>query len=911
MVATPFDSSAQVEQRRGLVWAGALHGLIAVAVFSPFLFRGLLPLWSTDNWYGSYPFVPISRESLWQGWSAWLPYSQSGIDFVGNVTNLSYSPLLLPLLLLPESWLWMGLSIVQLLVYWGVGVLFFLIARREIGSFGWALVAASAYQLSTPLLLTLQAFPMICVVAFMLLCLHAVIYLDLLQPARALLYLTGAITGLLLSGHYVQTAYAGVLISLFFLHRHGFRPRDLARFGTTITLFATAALVAVAVCAFRLLPIVAAMQDSNRTSAVIVGNHAARPHALLELIFPEIFGITVYDPLGLARTASQFGAAGGNSYISFPGSMVGLFNQCGAVVLLLMVWSLFDGRARGGGIGFWKGLSLFCLAYLANIWPIPFIANLLVHPFEHGSFFQLAIPLSFCMLAGKTGAVLTSVVEKGENSHFHRPALIVAVAAVYASMMFSYLWQEEPFVMAGVRAAVLLPLIAAGLAYGMRADQNWAEGTARIARAMPWLVAGGVTVFSIWNAVLLFTSHAAAPGNVFAKGIWQQGGMAAILVAAICWLRGGRKRVIVVFSLIGFAVMIWPWHLSGDSLLLARMTVTESLVLAGVGASLSALILAVMWAATSALRRRDLSAGAFCGLCLLLSVGHSLTVWKEMDSFVSNPFVKTLKSGGMLAARSSHQELDLRNYRVGFPHGLLEPRADFVPPPGIEPLSNLTLLFRIPSYGGVNGHFSPTEKTFFNTLSGSQDSVIGLLNNATNERFLDLVGARYDFRNGDLKERPSALARVMLFTAVRVETDPTRQLALLNAPDFSPLAEILLDATAPSGLLVHAARVLAYESSSNDRLRIDVSGSGGGVLLLNDTWAPGWTAKIDGISAAILRANFRAMAVVVPATAGMVEFRYRSTARRAGLAGAIFGLTALGLSLLWLSRTLRQPGVSA
>lgn len=913
IAATPVSLSVRVEAQRSLMWAVVLHGLISAAVFSPFVFRGLLPIWSTDNFYGSYPFLSFSRESLWQGWSAWLPYSQNGIDFVGNVTNLSFSPLLLPLLLLPESWLWGGVAIVQLLIYWGVGVLFFLIARREIGSFGWALVAASAYQLSTPLLLTLQAFPMICVVALMLLCLHAVIHLDLLPPVRALLYLTVTISGLLLSGHYVQIAYAGVLIGLFFLHRHGFRPRDLARFGSPTTLFATAAMVAVSVCTFRLLPIAAAMRDSNRLSMELVHNHVARPHALLELIFPEVFGVTSYDPLGLARTAFQFGAASGNSYISFPGSMVGLFNQCGAVIVLLMAWSLLDRRARGSGIGFWKGLSLFCLAYLANIWPIPFIANLLVHPFAHGTFFLLALPVTFCMLAGKAGMVLTTVGGKGEDSGFHRPALLVAVAAVYVAMMFSFLWQGQTVAMACVRVAILLPLGMAALAYGLRGDQGWAERTTHLAYAMPWLVMVGVAIFSIGNAAFLFTSNRTHPGEVFIKGVWQQAGMSMILVAAVCWLRGGWRRTIVAICLVGFAIMIWPWYLSGHNLRVPSMTMTvaESLVLAGLGASMSVMILAAVWTAARALQRSHLSADAFCGICLLLSVGQSLGVWKETESFTSVPFVKTLEDGGILAVRLSYQNLDFRNYRVNFPHGLIEPHGDFAPPPGIEPLSNLPLLLRIPTYGGLNGHLSPNEKTFFNTLSGNQDETIGIVSNATNDRFLDLVGVRYDFQSGDLRERSSALARVMLFSSARVETDPTRQLALLAAPDFNPMSEILVDAAIATSRPAHEARMLAYESPSNDRVKINVSGYGGGILLFNDTWAPGWTAVIDGVSVSIMRANFKAMAVAVPPATRVVEFSYHSTARRAGLAGLAFGMAALGLSLLWLLRIRRSPGGSA
>ena len=79
-----------------------------------------------------------------------------------------------------------------------------------------------------------------------------------------------------------------------------------------------------------------------------------------------------------------------------------------------------------------------------------------------------------------------------------------------------------------------------------------------------------------------------------------------------------------------------------------------------------------------------------------------------------------------------------------------------------------------------------------------------------------------------------------------------------------------------------------------------------GILLLNDSYAPGWRAEVDGAERKIYRANYLMQAVCLEAGNHTVRFLYRPAAFTAGallslasaiiliLAGVIFPLLRRG-----------------
>ena len=79
-----------------------------------------------------------------------------------------------------------------------------------------------------------------------------------------------------------------------------------------------------------------------------------------------------------------------------------------------------------------------------------------------------------------------------------------------------------------------------------------------------------------------------------------------------------------------------------------------------------------------------------------------------------------------------------------------------------------------------------------------------------------------------------------------------------------------------------------------------------GFLVLADSHAPGWEARVDGQEREVLKANHVFRAVPVTAADGLVSFRYRpdSLALGAGLSAAA---VLLWLLALWRARSWSWP----
>jgi hypothetical protein len=89
------------------------------------------------------------------------------------------------------------------------------------------------------------------------------------------------------------------------------------------------------------------------------------------------------------------------------------------------------------------------------------------------------------------------------------------------------------------------------------------------------------------------------------------------------------------------------------------------------------------------------------------------------------------------------------------------------------------------------------------------------------------------------------------------------------------------------------ARITAY---ADERVEIDTDAAGRRLLVLTDTWFPGWRATVDGVPTAIARANVAFRAVPVAPGPHHVVFEYVPASFRIG--AAISG-AALLLVVLW------------
>jgi hypothetical protein len=143
--------------------------------------------------------------------------------------------------------------------------------------------------------------------------------------------------------------------------------------------------------------------------------------------------------------------------------------------------------------------------------------------------------------------------------------------------------------------------------------------------------------------------------------------------------------------------------------------------------------------------------------------------------------------------------------------------------------------------------------------------------------------------------------RAAVVSAQHVVGSGDEALDAIAAPGFNLEREVVTekrigglgDGTAdPAG----SARIVAGDDP--DRLRVDVSASRAGLLVVSDAWDPGWKAKVDGRDAEVERVNYVMRGVRVGPGEHRVEFSYRPWSFTVGW---IVSLTALLTLLGWLA----------
>jgi hypothetical protein len=95
-------------------------------------------------------------------------------------------------------------------------------------------------------------------------------------------------------------------------------------------------------------------------------------------------------------------------------------------------------------------------------------------------------------------------------------------------------------------------------------------------------------------------------------------------------------------------------------------------------------------------------------------------------------------------------------------------------------------------------------------------------------------------------------------------------------------------------------------SDAAERIAVETASDGPALLVLNDVFAPGWTAAVDGGRAEIWPANYLARGVWVEAGAHRVEFAYRTPLLREGWIAFLAGAIALGAWALLRAASRRE-----
>ncbi|BDG09038.1 YfhO family protein [Anaeromyxobacter paludicola] len=129
--------------------------------------------------------------------------------------------------------------------------------------------------------------------------------------------------------------------------------------------------------------------------------------------------------------------------------------------------------------------------------------------------------------------------------------------------------------------------------------------------------------------------------------------------------------------------------------------------------------------------------------------------------------------------------------------------------------------------------------------------------------------------------------------------------AVLTGPD-APRALAALPRDPPAGAAAPGAARIVVDRATE--VAVETSDATGGLLLLADTFYPGWEATVDGAAAPIYRVNLAHRAVPVGPGAHRVAFSYRPRSVRLGLALTVVGVAALLLGAVALGFPRRRPG---
>ncbi len=155
----------------------------------------------------------------------------------------------------------------------------------------------------------------------------------------------------------------------------------------------------------------------------------------------------------------------------------------------------------------------------------------------------------------------------------------------------------------------------------------------------------------------------------------------------------------------------------------------------------------------------------------------------------------------------------------------------------------------------------------------------------------------------NLYRNENVLPRAFIPARYEIAADAKTVLEKLTAQNFDPRATVLLEQAPripePSASAGQTARGhVEIASYASEQVELDVTLETPGVVVLSDTFYPGWRVEVDGAPAEILRADYILRGVALGAGSHRVRFYYAPDAVRwgawiSGVSAGILGLIAL------------------
>jgi hypothetical protein len=139
-----------------------------------------------------------------------------------------------------------------------------------------------------------------------------------------------------------------------------------------------------------------------------------------------------------------------------------------------------------------------------------------------------------------------------------------------------------------------------------------------------------------------------------------------------------------------------------------------------------------------------------------------------------------------------------------------------------------------------------------------------------------------------LYEISDPVPRAYIVSKAVYEPDARSTFTRLTRDDFDPRREVILDTPRKPSYSGQVQSNVAITQYENQRVVINAQLSAPGILVLTDSFYPGWKAYVNGREGQIFRANHLFRAVELPAGNQMVEFVYEPELFKIGLTISLF-----------------------
>jgi hypothetical protein len=158
-------------------------------------------------------------------------------------------------------------------------------------------------------------------------------------------------------------------------------------------------------------------------------------------------------------------------------------------------------------------------------------------------------------------------------------------------------------------------------------------------------------------------------------------------------------------------------------------------------------------------------------------------------------------------------------------------------------------------------------------------------------------------------ERKTVYPRAFVVSSYEVIKDKQKIISRFYDPLFNPRQTVILEENpglpaSSDSISSSDAKISSY---SPNKVVVNVSSKNPGLLLLSDTYYPGWKAFINGGETKIFEADYSLRAVKIPGGKSTVSFVYDPLSFRAGLFVSLISVGIIFFGIIFVSQRNKKP----